>query len=604
MFARGLSNSLNCFTDGYLEDRIIIECPDNTDIACQPHNNKKPAMVRLFMARSQLIYSEWFVKWFNSPYYLARGGMKVTWHRDPIACWEMAKSYMEDGYDRFGRNQITSYVCTRFPLADRFMVLVRLLKLARVLDLFGLMDGAFVVLRQMEHLIAPPNVITLARYIFGGEDYCENIPYLRKWCLKWVDKHYDWLVKSEQWTKVIKNSVLDLEEQWIRITTMKRIKSQEELRRAIQRNLCDATAIIDAMNAVDELPEAPVKDDTNDNKNVNKHPDIPKKEYTFTRLARNGTETPSKEQPANEKIVGLSEMRSSLSLDDNELSKCNSTDEGESRPPIPKKSSLRNILEVEGCEMSKDGVKTKGGGHLVPIPRKSSFEEVFDFHVKYDTAAKQNKEAQQDRFELTKKLSNSPIASSLNTSFSEPLLTSCRYGEICTNGKGGKCDYQRESNRLSQPAKDNDKLIQQQEDTVRSSQRGIFLTVGALCEPDSWPLADIPLPDPLLPLARRAPSLDTETAHREQHKSTTHNTQTVTVFGIHRPGMGGSIIPIEENGNSSESHARTANEAKAREFLGIDQPVTVGMAKSVSRSSLDSEPKKLKRKTPWLAKHG
>ena len=134
------------------------------------------------------MHAGWFVDWFDSTHYLARAGMKVTWPHDPIACWDMAKSYMQDGQDRFGSNQITTYVCTNFLLHSRFIVLIRLYKLAHVLDLYGLMDRAYAVLVEMEHLISPPNVLTIARYIFGSKEHCVNILCLRKWCLKWIGK--------------------------------------------------------------------------------------------------------------------------------------------------------------------------------------------------------------------------------------------------------------------------------------------------------------------------------------------------------------------------------------------------------------------------------
>ena len=528
--------------------------------------------------------------------------MKVTWHHDPVACWEMAKSYMEDGYDRFGKDQITTYVCARFPLADRFIVLVRLFKLACILDLFGLMNGAFSVLKQMEHLIAPSNTITLSRYIFGGKEYCENMAHLRKWCLKSICKHFDWLTKSEQWAQVLHDSVPDLEEQWIRITALKRIKTQEDLRRAIQRNLCDSNAIIKELRAADVLSKAPVQGETGGNKEPDDCLVTLKKESAFTKFSRVGTETPTRQQVASESLADLSKMQRILSFDDDTISESNVDDGGETHLSLPRDSSLRKVSNVGTCDISKDGDSVTGGGHVAPIARKSSVQEVFDVDVKHCTVSKHDKAAQQGVFKQTN--DNFPIAGALNTSFSEPLLTSRRHGDINTNGKDSIIGRRKENNSLLQSANEDSKNIQRQETIGRSSQRGILLTLGTLHEPDSWPLADVPLPDPLLPMACRAPSLDSGAAQREQPKDATHHAQIVTVFGIHRPGMGGSIIPIDEDGDLSESRAKTANEAKAREFLGIDQPTTAGIAKSGSRLSLDSETKKLKKKTTWHGKHG
>ena len=599
-YSRGSINGLHCFTDDCLEDRVVIECPDNTNIACLPHSNEKPVMVRLIMAHSQLMHSEWFVKWFDSPYYLTRGGMKVVWPQDPIACWEMAKSYMEDGHDRFGKNQIATYVCTRFHLADRFMVLVRLMKLAHVLGLSGLTNGAVKVLKQIEHLIAAPNVVTLARYIFGDEECRENILYLKKWCVKWVDKHYEWLAESEQWAKVVKNSVPDLEEEWIRITTLKRIKSQEALRMAIRRNLCESTAIINTMTVVDgeyELPEAA------DTKYSGIDPDTRMKENVSsvsTTFSRNGAEDRTNKH--DQQPVSPCRIQSRSSPNGSRARKCTSNGKDNTPPPIPKKSSLRNFSGEEDCEASKGSSNARKGRYLATLPRESFFQEIFDTDVKHGTVSEQSMEGQQSAKAQTS--TTFTIASSLNTSSSEPLLSSHRYGDISIGNKSVDVQYQKEGSCSSLPATVDEKSSQGQEDSSTCGHRGILLTIEALCEPDSWPLADIPLPDPLLPLARRAPSLDSEVAQREQHKALTHNAQAVTVFGIHRPGMGGSIIPIEETVNPSESRARTANEAKAREFLGIDQPVTVGMAISASRSSFESETRKLRKKTLWLVKHG
>ena len=560
-------------------------------------------MVCLVMVRSQLMHSGWFVNWFNSPHYLARAEMKITWPRDPIACWEMAKSYMEDGYDRFGNNQITTYVCSNFLLNDRFIVLVRLYKLARVLDLFGLMDGAFTVLVEMEHLVSPPNVLTLARYIFGGEEYCENITNLRKWCLKLIGKHYDWLLNSDQWAKVVESSAPELGEQWMRITALKKMVSQEELRKAIQQNVSDANAIIKALKAVDTKSATPTEADSSIEAEFSRCPVTSKKEYTFTGFERIGPGTPTKKQAKSKDSLGFLNKQLTFSFDDSDSSDRDLKRNGEKRPLAHRNSSFHEVSEAdEGDTGNANSDST--GKHRASIPRTPSFQEVFGDDIKPATAFQFNNEAHGETVFGRRDILTGPVTGVLTYSISEPLLSSRRPARRYKDTNGSTINELEDSDQPLLSAKDNNHNdTNQRENIYHPAQRGVILTPDALRELDRWPLSDIPLPDPLLPipLARHAPYFDLEGDKHQQFNATIHQAQAVTVFGLHRPGMGGSVVvPASEKTVQGESRAGAANGTKAREFLGINEPCAVATAGMGARPSLDVEPKKLKKKAMWM----
>ncbi len=562
-------------------------------------------MARLFMARSHLVHSRWFVKWFSSPYYLARAGMKVTWHRDPIACWEMAKCYMEDGYDQFGHSQILAHVCSRFRLAERFIVLVRLYKLARILELFGLMECALAVLKQTEHLVSPANMVTLARYIFECEDYCENISHLRKWCLRLVYKHYNWLIKSDQWAQVVKDAVPDLEEQWMKIASTKRAVSEEGLRTPSKQNLRDAKAFVDSVTIVHQEPNGLTKQEPDNARDAQEIPSTSKQGKLPTQVSLDEAETPTRKPKAKKSLAEMTILQQIHSLRENMASDGGVSSESLHVTFPSRNSSLRKTLDGQEGGSSKAGERLKVNISSSPLARKSSFREVFDLDTSHGMTINQKGEWQPDSmFDRMTNSNRRPGSGVLSTSITEPLLTPRRFGDISKHVQDGPFNYEEDPNDIARPASESAVAAIKAQDGPYS-QRGVILTVGAANEPDSWPLADIPLPDPLLPFPRRAPSLDSGATIRENFRTSTHHAQAVTIFGIHRPGMGGSIITIDENAEPKESHSRSPNHAKAREFLGIDTPAPVGLSRPKPRAAGDVEVKKLmKKKNQWLGRLG
>ena len=557
-------------------------------------------MVRLFMARSHLMHSRWFVRWFSSPYYLARAGMKVTWHRDPVSCWEMAKYYMEEGYDQFGTDQLSAHVYTHFRLAERFIILIRLCKLARGLELFGLMESALTVLKQTDHLVSPANVVTLARYIFGGEDYCENIPPLRKWCLKMIHKHYDWLIKSDQWVQVVRDSVPDLEEQWRKVTTSKRAVSREDLKRLSQQNLRDAKILVESATIEDQESEGSMKHDCENVKGPPPIPFTPKKEIGLTKSTQEEEETPTKKPKAKKSLAEMTILQQIHSLRKNMENDGGLSVESLQAASPARNSSLCNTVEGQDSVSNKFGERLRVTVSGAPLARKSSFREVFELDTSNSTIVDLSGEVHPgEAITRMTDMNRRPGAGALSTSISAPILTPRRFGDMSKHLHDDPFDSREYSSDIVRPASEGAvTAIKAQDGSF--SQRGVIVTVGAANEPDSWPLADIPLPDPLLPYARRPPSLDSGSTIREHFRASTHHAQAVTIFGIHRPGMGGSIITIDENEEPKESEKRSPNHAKAREFLGIDAPAIGSISRPKSRAVSDAEVKKLKKKNPWL----
>lgn len=544
------------------------------------------------------MHSGWFVDWFDSSHYLARAGMKITWPHDPIACWEMAKSYMQDGQDRFGNNQITRYVCTKFLLHSRFIVLVRLYKLAHVLDLFGLMDRAYAVLVEMEHLISPPNVLTLARYIFGGKEHCGNILCLRKLCLKWIGKHYDWLLNSKQWGKVLEDAVPELGKQWMRIIDMKKRISQEELRNAIQRNLSEANVIINALKAVDAEPDAPTQADSGNNGDSSRRTISPEGDYAFTKLERSRAGTPT-ETHVTIKDGNGPMKHPTYSPTDSDGSGHDFNSNNETDPTVSVS------LSIEGS--SEGGDASNVNNAFTNEERPSIFETSSipgecGPETKQDITFRYKMEAQKETPALDNDLKGR-VVRPFPYSVSEPLLTTRRGVHAYKEADNSIVHHVEHPDRsLASAIGNNERYTDQQGNVYPPLQHGVILTTQALRQLDGWPLSDVPLRDPLLPVpvAHPAPSSDLAGDKHLQSNATTPHAQAVTVFGLHRPGMGGSVIvPVNEEAPRSESRAGAANAAKAREFLGINEPSPV--ARGGARSSMDVEPRKLRKMGMWIA---
>ena len=205
---------------GAQDDILYIICLDNTNITMHPNNRETVGTVKISMRRSELQRVPALETFFRRDY-MFMAGMELLFPQDPHFAFAIVKEYLTLGPDVYSKTKVKEMISTTFRFADRWAVLLRVYKLARGLELFKLMEMIWDVLIEWEDDIVAPNVLTLARIIFGQDNGFHSIYLLKRWCVKWIGKHYEWLRASSEWRRVVENADPILARKWSRICDLK-----------------------------------------------------------------------------------------------------------------------------------------------------------------------------------------------------------------------------------------------------------------------------------------------------------------------------------------------------------------------------------------------
>lgn len=141
--------------------------------------------------------------------------MLLTFMLDPAVCFDVAKTYLEEGPDRYTMSKMRLSVTHRYNVRDRFEIYVRLHMLAKKLALPTLKSMAWESLRQMDKLLTPSICIFLARIIFGLNIGFE--PCIQNWCFMHIDYLSTTLMDIESWTSLVPDLHPILSEFWAKL---------------------------------------------------------------------------------------------------------------------------------------------------------------------------------------------------------------------------------------------------------------------------------------------------------------------------------------------------------------------------------------------------
>lgn len=185
-----------------VDEIISIDCPD------MPW-----AVSRTFMVqRSALLRSPTLADFFGSLDYLPGCKMNLHFMNDPGACFEVVKTYLENGPDCYPMLRLKLYINRLTTSADRFMVLIRLHKFALKLKLIRLKVMAFEVMHDLEWEMSAECCPKIAELVFAHQSPYDNI--IKAWTLKHIGHFYKKLRRSNTWAALVPILDPELGQHW------------------------------------------------------------------------------------------------------------------------------------------------------------------------------------------------------------------------------------------------------------------------------------------------------------------------------------------------------------------------------------------------------
>ena len=185
-----------------IDEFIDIDCPD------------MPMCVsRTFtVQRSALMRSPVLADFFASLDYLA--GCKINFHfmNDPGVCFEVVQTYLENGPDCYPMLRLKIYITRLTKDADRFMILIRLHKLAMKLELVHLKTMAFEVIHDLEWEMSAECCPKIAKLVFAHQSPYDST--VKLWILKHIGHFYKKLSRSNTWATLVPTLDPELGQHW------------------------------------------------------------------------------------------------------------------------------------------------------------------------------------------------------------------------------------------------------------------------------------------------------------------------------------------------------------------------------------------------------
>lgn len=189
-----------------IRDEVIrIKCPD------APDGTGKVIEVQ----RSSLLRSPTLAKLIHSTHYLEGCNMTLTFLSDPAVCFEIAKSYLDEGPDCYTRTRLRVYLLVRYKVVDRFLIHGRLYLLAQKLALPGLMEIAYECLEEAERLMKPSYCVTMTSLVFGIKSGFDKL--IKDWCMKHVGIHFAILHITKEWNELVPHLEPDFRAKWAKL---------------------------------------------------------------------------------------------------------------------------------------------------------------------------------------------------------------------------------------------------------------------------------------------------------------------------------------------------------------------------------------------------
>ena len=164
---------------------------------------------------STLIRSPAFALFCESKYYLPGCHMQLTFVEDPAVCFQIVVHYLEEGSDQFGHTRLSKFVRTHLKLHDRFVLLLRLYRLASKLQLPVLVEISFYVMMEFDREMSAGYCITVTSLIFARNAGFDK--RMKEWCMAHICNYSYHLCQIKEWTQLVPDLSLELQYHWANI---------------------------------------------------------------------------------------------------------------------------------------------------------------------------------------------------------------------------------------------------------------------------------------------------------------------------------------------------------------------------------------------------
>ncbi len=138
-----------------------------------------------------------------SNHYLQGCRMLFQFPKDPHVCFLFVKRYLENGPDRFTKAVLKGWMEAHYSTLNRFIVYVRLYRLACKLGLHALMHMAYEAMVDDDHAITGPYCVELAKLIFQRRSSAYDDGLIQEWCFEHIRDNFILLNQDEDWHNLL-----------------------------------------------------------------------------------------------------------------------------------------------------------------------------------------------------------------------------------------------------------------------------------------------------------------------------------------------------------------------------------------------------------------
>lgn len=193
----------------------------NISIKCPGYGDSIPELI--LINRRALMKASEMVPVLLSKHYLQGCQMLFHFPRDPHVCFSFVKRFLEDGPDLFTKAILKDWVEFQYGALNRFIVYIRLCRLANKLGIHPLMRMAYEAMVEYDHAMRGPYCIELAKLIFRKTTSSCDDGLIEAWCFKHIRANFQLLVQNQEWKSLLPYLAGTFQMRWRKLVRSNRI---------------------------------------------------------------------------------------------------------------------------------------------------------------------------------------------------------------------------------------------------------------------------------------------------------------------------------------------------------------------------------------------
>lgn len=193
--------------------KISIMCPGNGDTITK----------LIEINRRALMKAPEMVPILRSKHYLQGCQMLFQFPRDPHVCFSCVKRYLEDGPELFTKAILKAWIEFQYGALNRFIVYIRLCRLASKLGIHPLMRMAYEAMVENDHAMKGPYCIELAKLIFQRTTSSCDDGLIKAWCFKHIRANFQQLDQNQEWKSLLPYFAGTIRARWRKLVRSNRI---------------------------------------------------------------------------------------------------------------------------------------------------------------------------------------------------------------------------------------------------------------------------------------------------------------------------------------------------------------------------------------------